>query len=144
MDELPTNPYVVNKTPPKAVHVFSFRPFPPAPPHPVPCRKEKKNVIFHFPSFAPPRAVPCRKEKKTALRNFRFFQKMSPRKTFSPRKIIFAKSSETRFPKVSRRAELSSGGKRPFKIFDFSKKCPPEKIFRLGRSFLQNLSLIHI
>ena len=38
---------------------------------------------------------------------------------FSARKIIFAKSSETRFPKVSRRSELSSGGKRPFKIFDF-------------------------
>ena len=63
---------------------------------------------------------------------------MSPRKKNSPRKIIFAKSSETRFPKVSRRTELSSGGKRPFKIFDFSKKCPPEKNFRLGRSFLQN------
>ena len=44
---------------------------------------------------------------------------MSPRKKNSPRKIIFAKSSETRFPKVSRRSELSSGGKRPFKIFKF-------------------------
>ena len=57
---------------------------------------------------------------------------------FSARKIIFAKSPETRFPKVSRQSEPSSGGKRPFKIFDFSKKCPPEKNFRLGRSFLQN------
>merc|ERR1712025_1317962 len=63
---------------------------------------------------------------------------MSPRKKFSPRKIMFAKSSETRFPKVSRRTELSSVGKRPFKIFDFSKKCPPEKNVCLGKSFLQN------
>ena len=29
-------------------------------------------------------------------------------------------SSETRFPKVSRRSEPSSGGKRPFKISDLA------------------------
>ena len=56
---------------------------------------------------------------KNIFEIFRCSQKMPPRKTFSPRKIIFAKSSETRFPKVSRRSELSSGGKRPFKIFKF-------------------------
>ncbi|MEE2612107.1 MAG: EAL domain-containing protein, partial [Pseudomonadota bacterium] len=39
--------------------------------------------------------------------------------TFDPRKSKFAKSSETRFPKVSCQSELSSGGKRPFKVWEF-------------------------
>ena len=56
------------------------------------------------------------------LSKFWNFPKNPPRKHFSARKIIFAKSSETRFPKVSRRSEPSSGGKRPFKILDFFEK----------------------
>ena len=74
-----------------------------------------------------------------------FFKKMRVRICFFRRRFFFwrwkiesCKSSETRFPKVSRQSEPSSGGKRSFKIFDFFKKCPPEKVFRLGRSFLQN------
>ena len=38
---------------------------------------------------------------------------------FRRRKMKCCKSSETRFPKVSRRSEPSSGGKRPFEIFAF-------------------------
>ena len=72
------------------------------------------------------------------LLKFSIFPKNVPRKFFSPRKIIFAKSSETCFPKVSRRSGLCSGSKRPFKIFEFFKKCSPGKKIRLGRSFLQN------
>ena len=70
----------------------------------------------------------------------RFLPKMSPRKSFSPRKIIFAKSSETRFPKVSRQSEPSSGGKRLFKIFDFSKKCPPD--FHIQSFHIDEVALI--
>ena len=48
--------------------------------------------------------------------NFGFFPKMPPLENFSTRKIIFAESSETRFPKVSRQSEPSSRGKRPFEF----------------------------
>ena len=65
---------------------------------------------------------------------------MFPPKIFSPRKIIFAKSSETRFPKVSRQSEPSSGGKRLFKIFDFSKKCPPD--FHIQSFHIDEVALI--
>ena len=46
-----------------------------------------------------------------------------PRKNFEARKIEFAKSPEARFPKVSRRSEPSSRGKRPLKV---SQKFDPE------------------
>ena len=42
---------------------------------------------------------------------------------FRRQKMKCCKSSETRFPKVSRRSEPSSGGKRPFEIFTFF-VCP--------------------
>ena len=54
------------------------------------------------------------------------------------RKMKCRASSETRFPKVSRQSEPSLGGKRPVKMFDFSKKCPPEINVRLRKSFLQS------
>ena len=38
---------------------------------------------------------------------------------FRRRKMKCRESSETRFPKVSRRTEPSSGGKRPFKVCNF-------------------------
>ena len=95
---------------------------------------------------APPLNKPCPPLNKPCppvwckrpLNIFDFFRKIDPPKDFWPRKIIFAKSSETRFPKVSRQSEPSSGGKRLAQNLDFFEKWPPEKKIGLGRSFLQN------
>ena len=61
--------------------------------------------------LAPPKRAKRQKKKKIFQKRFS--------KNFGRRKIKSCKSSETCFPKVSRRSEPSSGGKRPFEIFTF-------------------------
>ena len=67
--------------------------------------------------------VAAQKPRKNAQKRAKIFK----RKFFRRQKIKCWESSETRFPKVSRRSERSSRGKRSFKV---SKKCPnPRTIF---------------
>ena len=59
---------------------------------------------------------PCGAQNLAKIaKNFFFDPKISPT-FFLRRKIKRWESSETRFPKFSRRSEACSGGKRPFKV----------------------------
>ena len=59
--------------------------------------------------LAPPKSAENRKKPKKNPKKF-------PKKFFRRRKIESCKSSETRFPEVSRRSEPSSRGERTFEV----------------------------